>query len=99
MQDSKRDTDVKNRLLDSVGEGEGEMIWENSIETCILPYVKQMTSPSSMHETGHSKLVHWDDPEGWDGEGGGGGVQDGGHMYIHGWFMSVYGKTHYNTVK
>ena len=40
MQDRKRDTDVKNRLLDSVGEGEGEMIWENNIETCILPYVK-----------------------------------------------------------
>ena len=34
-----------------------------------------------MHETGHSKLVHWDNPEGWDGEGGGRQVQDGGHMY------------------
>ena len=84
MQDSKRDTDVKNRLLDSVGEGKGWVIWENIIETCILPYVKQMTSPSSMHETGHSKSVHWDNPEGWDGEGGGSGVQDGGHMYTHG---------------
>ena len=40
MQDSKRDTDVKNRLLDNVREGEGGMIWENSIETYILPYVK-----------------------------------------------------------
>ena len=40
MQDSKRDRDVKNRLLDFVGEGEGWMIWENSIETCILSYVK-----------------------------------------------------------
>ena len=40
MQDSKKDSDIKNRLLDSVGEGEGRMIWENSIETCILPYVK-----------------------------------------------------------
>ena len=40
MRDNKRDTDVKNRLLDSVGEGEGGMIWDNSIETCILPYVK-----------------------------------------------------------
>jgi len=40
MRDSKRDTDVKNRLLDSVGEGEGGMIWVNIIETCILPYVK-----------------------------------------------------------
>ena len=39
-QDNKRDTDMKNRLLDSVGEREGGMIWENSIETCILPYVK-----------------------------------------------------------
>ena len=40
MQDSKRDTDVKNRLLDYVGEGKGGMICENSTETCILPYVK-----------------------------------------------------------
>ena len=40
MRDSKRDTDVKNRLLDSVGEGKGGMIWENSIEICIIPYVK-----------------------------------------------------------
>ena len=83
MRDSKRDTDVKNRLLDSVGEGEGGMIWENSIETC-APYVKQIASPSLMHETGHPGLVHWDDPEGWDGEGGGKGVQDGEHMYTHG---------------
>ena len=36
MQDSKRDTDVQNGLLDSVGEGEVGMIWENGIETCIL---------------------------------------------------------------
>ena len=40
MQDSKRDAEVKNKLLDSVGEGKGGMIWENSIETCILTYVK-----------------------------------------------------------
>ena len=40
MRDSKRDTDVKNRLLDSVGEDKGGMIWENSTETCILSYVK-----------------------------------------------------------
>ena len=40
MGDCKRDTDVKNSLLDSVGEGEGGMIWENDIETCILSYVK-----------------------------------------------------------
>ena len=80
MQGSNRDTDVKNRLLDSMGEGEGGMILENSIETCILPYVKQITSPISMHETGHSKPMHWDNPEGWEGKG----VQNGGHMYTHG---------------
>ena len=38
----------------------------------------------SMHETGCSGLVHWDDPEGWDGEVGGREVQDGKHMYTHG---------------
>ena len=47
----KRDTDVQNRLLDSVGEGEGGMFWENSIETSILSRVKQITSPGWMHET------------------------------------------------
>ena len=78
--------------MDSVGEGEGGMIWENSIETCILPYVKEKTSPLSMHEIGHSKPVHWDHPEGWDRVGGARGVQDEGHMYTHGWFMSMYGK-------
>ena len=41
LQGSNGDTDIKNRLLDSVGEGEGGMIWENSIETCILSNVKQ----------------------------------------------------------
>ena len=51
MQKRKRDTDVQNRLLDSVGEGEGGMFQENSIETCILPRVKQITSPGWMHET------------------------------------------------
>ena len=93
MRDSKRDIDIKNRLLDSVGEGEGGMIWEHNNEACILPYVKQSTGPSLMHETGHSKLVHWDKPQGGDGEGGRRGVQDGEHMYTHGWFMAMYGKT------
>ena len=51
-----------------------------------------------MHKTGHSGPVHWDDPKGWDGEGGGRGVQDGEQMYTHGGFMSMYGKNHYNIV-
>ena len=51
MQNRKRDTDVQNRLLGPVGEGEGEMFRENSIKTCILSRVKQITSPGGMHET------------------------------------------------
>ena len=44
------------------GEGEGGMVWEKSIETCLLSYMKQIASPCLMHETGCSGLVHWDDP-------------------------------------
>ena len=52
-----------------------------------------MTSASLRHEAGHSKPVHWDDPEGWYGEGGGRGVLDGEQVYTHGGFMFMYGKT------
>ena len=51
MQNRKRDTDVQNRILDSVGEGEGGMFGENSTKTSILSSVKQITSPGWMHET------------------------------------------------
>ena len=64
-----------------MGEGEGGMIWENGIETCILSYVKQIASPGSMQDIGCLGLVHWDDPEVWYREGGGRGVQDGKYMY------------------
>ena len=60
-----------------MGEGEGGMIWENGIETCIISYKKQITSPGSTQDTGSLGLVHWDDPEGWYGERGGREVQDG----------------------
>ena len=69
------------------------MIWENGIETCIISYVKRITSPGLMHDTGCSGLVHWDDPEGWYEEGGGSGVQDGEHVYTRRRFMLMYGKT------
>ena len=75
----------------TLGEGEGGMIWENGIETYIISYAKQIASPGLMHDTGCSGLVHWDDPGGWYGEGGGRGVQDGEHG-----FMLMYGKT--NTI-
>ena len=47
----------------------------------------------SRFNAGFSGLVHWDDPEGWDGKGGGRRVQDGEHIYTRGGFMSMYGKT------
>ena len=82
MQNRKRDTDVQNRLLDSVGEGEGGMFRENIIKTCILSRVKQITSPGRMHETSARAWC-----TGKTGRnrverkvGGGRGVQDGEHM-------------------
>ena len=57
--------------MDSVGEGGGGEIWENGIETCIISCMKRDASPGSMHDTGCLGLVHWDDPEGGYGEGGG----------------------------
>ena len=79
-----------------MGEGEGGMIWENGIETCIISYMKRIATPGLMHDTGCLGLVHWDDPEGWYGEGGWKAVQDGEHVYTHGRFMLMYGKT--NTI-
>ena len=79
-----------------MGESKGGMIWENGIETCKILYVKRIASPGLMRDTGCSGLVHWDDPEGWDGERGGRGIQDGEHVYTRGGFKSMYGKT--NTI-
>ena len=79
-----------------MGEGEGGMIWENGIEICIISYMKRVTSPSSMQDTGCLGLVYWDDPEGWYGKGGGRRVQDGEHVYTRGGCMLMYGKT--NTI-
>ena len=49
-----------------------------------------------IHDTGCLGLVHWDDPEGWNGEGGGRRVQDGEHMCTCGGFILIFGKS--NTV-
>ena len=72
------------------------MIWENGIETCIISYMKRITSLGLMQDTGCLGLVHWDDPERLYGEGGGRGFQDWELMYTCGGFMSMYGKT--NTI-
>ena len=69
---------------------------KNQGPMCIISYVKRIASPGSMQDTGGSGLVHWDDPEGWYGEGGGRGVQDGEHVYTRGGFVLMYGKT--NTI-
>ena len=80
----------------TLGEGEGGMIWENGIETCIVSNMKRVSSPGLTHDTGCLGPGHWDNPERWYGEGGGKRVQDGEHMYTCGRFMLIYGKT--NTI-
>ena len=96
MQNRKRDTDVQNRLLDSVGEGECGMFWKNSM---YIIYSETDHQPRWDAWDKCSDLMHWEDPEGSGGEGGGRGDRDGEYMYIHGWFMSMYDKNHYNIVK
>ena len=82
--------------MDSVREGEGGKIWENGIETCIISCMKRVASPGSMLDTECLGLVHWDNPEGWNGEGGGRRVQDGEHMYTYGGLILIFCKT--NTI-
>ena len=62
----------------------------------VISCMKRVASPGSMQDTGCLGLVHWDDPEGWNGEGGGRRVQNGEHMYTCGRFILIFGKT--NTV-
>ena len=71
-----------------MGEGEGGMIWEYCIETCIISYVKQIASPGLMHDTGCLRNGM--------GREVGGGLQDWEHVYTRGRFMLIYGKT--NTI-
>ena len=72
------------------------MVWENGIETCIISYKKRIISLGSMQGAGCLGLVHWDDPERWDGKGSGRWAQDWELTYTRGGFMLMYGKT--NTV-
>ena len=80
MQNRKRDTEVQNRLLDSVGEGEGRMFPENSIETSILSRVKQITSPGWMHETSAQAWCTGKTQKDWVEREVGGGDRDGEYM-------------------
>ena len=96
MQNSKRDTDVYSRLLDSEGEEEGGMIGENGSETYILSCKNRITSLCPMQDTACLGLVHGADLEGCCGEGDGRGFHVWDCMYTCGGFLSMYGKT--NTV-
>ena len=93
MQDRKRDTDVKNRILDYVGEGEGGMIWENSTENmciiigkvadqCKFDTWSRVVKAGAL---GQTRGIEWGGR--WEGE-----FRMGGHMYARGWFISMYGK-------
>ena len=76
-----------------MGEGERGMIWENGTETCIISYVKQITSPGSMQDArGWCTGMTQSDGMGRDVAG----VQDGEHVYTRGGFMLMHGKT--NTI-
>ena len=88
MQNSQRDTNIKNRLLDSVGEGEGGMIWEKSIETCILSYVKQdrQSRFDAWDRVLRAGALGWPRGMGWGGrweEGSGWGT------HVHPWLIHV----------
>ena len=68
VSETAKETQMYRTVFWTLGEGEGGMICENGIETCIISYMKQIASPGLMHDTGCLGLVHWDDPEGWYGE-------------------------------
>ena len=75
------------------------MIWENGIETCIISYKKRITSLGSMQDTGCLRLMHWDDPERWYGEGGG---REGSGLgtRVHPWWIHVdVSQNQYSIVK
>ena len=88
MQNRKRDTDVQNRLLDSVGEGEGGMFQENSIKTCILSSVKQITSPGWMHETSAQAWGTGKTQRDWVEREVGRGDRDG-ELHVTPWLIHV----------
>ena len=99
MRNSKRATDVKNRLLDYVGEGDGGVIKRIALKHI---YYHMWNRPPVQVQCMRQGTQDWYTGMTLrDGMGreGGGGIQDGEHMYTCGWFMSVYGKNHHNTVK
>ena len=90
----------KEQSLNSVGEDKGGMIWEGSIETNVYIIICEADCQSSFDAWDRVlRAGALDDPGGWDAEGGGRGILDGEHMCACGWFMSIFGKNHYNIIK
>jgi len=75
------------------------MIWENGIEIRIISYVERVAIPGSIHDTGCLGLVHWDNPEGWYGEGGGRRVHDRYTLVYLWWIHFNIWQNQYNIVK
>ena len=71
MYETAKETLMYRTVFWTLWEREGGMIWENDIKTCTISYKKRIASPGLRQDTGSLGLVHWDDPEGWYGEGGG----------------------------
>ena len=90
-------TNVENKVVSTSVEREaGRSNRGQTMKRCRILCMKRVASPGSMHDTGCLWLVHWDDPEGGYGEGGGRRAQDGEHRYTCGRFISIFGKT--NTI-
>ena len=94
--ETAKETQMYRTVFWTLEDGEGGMIWENGIETCIISCKKRIASLGSMQDTGCLGLVHWYEHQGQYREGGRSGVQNGEHMYTCGGFMLMYGKT--NTI-
>jgi len=108
MCETEKETQMYRTVFWTLGEGEGGMIWENGIETCIISHVKRIASPGLMQDTGYLGLVHGDNPEGWYGEGGPRGMVWGGRWergsgwraHVHPWRSHIdVWQNQYNIVK
>ena len=94
LQGSSGDAEIGNKLEDTVGDGEGGMNWESSLETHTLPYVKWIASGSLLYDAGNSDLVPCDSLGRWEG-----GSRGRGHVYACGLLMLMYGRDQHNIVK
>ena len=82
MQGSSGEADIGDRLVDTVGEGDGGTTWESSVETYSLPYVNYIAGGNLLSDTGSSSPVLCGDLQRWDGVGGGREVKEGGDICV-----------------